>query len=342
MKPTTRHHQADASSRSQTGSPLESPWLVPLSDVEKQNLQLVEPAPSAPETDSWQVQAPAGLNFLAMRGIAKAAGAFVLAFAGLQTALMVTGAWSVHWALGLLAALLVGVPGAWLVRALWRARRNSQRIDQMAKLRAQAGVLAAGGEGFDRYRQGVTALAPALRPLFDSQPARLGEYTNNSERLQDLDRELSQGCDGAAHRALVSATRRSAISVAASPFLALDVFMVLAGNLTLVARIAAAYGLPASPFLAAKLLVQVYRQIATLGAIELGTELAGETLSHALLTRLSGRVAQGFSAGLYTYRIGVQAMALCRPLAFSEATKPRPGSVFKDLFKQLEADEGIS
>lgn len=340
MKPTSGREQSGGTDRTNTGT--ESPWLVPLSDTEKRNLQLVEPAPDIADTDSWQSQAPAGFNLLAWGGIAKALGAFVLAFAALQTALMVTGAWSIHWLLGALAAVLVGVPGAWLVRGLWRARRNSQRIDQLAKLRAQAGVLAAGGEGYDRYRQGVLALAPSLQSVFDAQPARLGDYANNTERLQDLDRELAQSCDGVAHRALVVATRRSAISVAASPFLALDVFMVLAGNLTLVARIAAAYGLPASPFLAAKLLVQVYRQIAALGAIELGTELAGETLSHAVLTRLSGRVAQGFSAGLYTYRIGVQAMALCRPLAFSEATKPRPGSVFKDLFKQLEADDGIS
>nr|WP_246341387.1 YcjF family protein [Simiduia aestuariiviva] len=212
----------------------------------------------------------------------------------------------------------------------------------MEKLRLQADVLAAGGAGYEEYARATSNLAPRLAPIFDGQSGRLGAYANDVERLQDLDRQLQLECDQQAHRALVMATRRSAIAVAASPFLALDVFVVIAGNLNLVARIAGAYGLPSSPFLAARLLVQVYRQIAALGAIELGTELASETLSHALLARLSGRVAQGFSAGLYTYRIGVTAMALCRPLAFSESTKPRPGSLFKDLFKQLDADDALS
>ncbi|UTA47898.1 TIGR01620 family protein [Simiduia sp. 21SJ11W-1] len=328
-----------STNKTHTQEQTQSPWITPLSEAEKKGLQpTVVEAETAPE---WEPAiSPTGA--LAYAGIAKAAGVFVLVFVALQAAVMVGGAWSVHWLLGVVAATLVGLPGGWLLQKLWRARRNSRRVDELAKLRLKADVIAAGGAGFGDYAKGVTRVAPALAPVFEGQPARLGDYANDAERLADLDKQLQHQQDPVAHRAIVRATRRSAITVAASPFLALDVFIVLASNLTLVGRIAGAYGLPASPFLAAKLLVQVYRQIAALGAIELGTELASETLSHALLTRLSGRVAQGFSAGLYTYRIGVTAMALCRPLSFSEASKPRSGALFKDIFKQLEGEDALS
>lgn len=323
----------------------QDPWLTPLSEDEKKGLQVIDGATASAQESEDQASAweppmsPSGA--LAYAGIAKAAGAFVMAFVGLQAAMMVAGAWTLHWSLGVVAALIVALPGGWLMRKLWRARRNSKRVDELEKLRLQADVIAAGGAGFSEYARAVAAVAPGVGRVFESQPARLGDYANDVERLGDLDLQMQQLHDPMAHRAIVSATRRSAVTVAASPFLALDVFIVIASNLSLVGRIAAAYGLPASPFLAARLLAQVYRQIAALGAIELGTELASETLSHALLARLSGRVAQGFSAGLYTYRIGVTAMALCRPLAFSEATRPRPGALFKDIFKQLDGDEAL-
>lgn len=322
---------ADPSRRLQPG-----PWLEPLSEAEQKRLQPLAPPDPDPE-DSWQ---PPGLGLLRYTGLAKAVAGFALAFAGLQAALMVGAAASLHWSLGLAAGLVIGLPGLWAGSKIWQALRNGRRVAELAALRTEAALLAAGDAGgFSPWSQRTGQLLPALAGPLASLQERLGPYANDREKLAELDRLLAAGQDQQAHRALVRATRRSALGVAASPFLALDLLLVLAGNLSLVGQIARAYGLPPSPFLEARLLVQVYRQIAALGAIELGSELAGQTLTHSVVAKLSGRVAQGLAAGFYTYRIGAIAMGLCRPLAFSDQSEPKAGSLFRDLFRQLEAED---
>lgn len=314
-----------------------------MSPAEQQQLQVLpaeQDPPEPQENEAWEAQS-AATGWLEYTGIAKAAAWFVAGFVGLQAALMVAGAWSYHWSLGLGAATLVGIPSIWLVSKLWRARRNAKRVAALERVRLLADQLMASQaeEHYEHYRAATESVLPSTQTLFSSQLARLGNYANIQEKLGDLDRQLAQRCDKAALNDVVRATRRTALGVAASPFLALDLVLALAGNMSLIGRVAKAYGLAPSPFLEAQLLVHVYRQIAAMGAIELGSEVAGQTLSHEVISKLSGRVAQGFSAGIYTYRIGVTAMALCRPLAFSAQTKPKPGKVFKDLFSRLEADE---
>lgn len=317
-----------------------SPWLEPLSSQEQKQLRTTAPN-AIPEPDSEWPEAQRSPGWLEYTGIAKAVAVFAAAFVALQAGLMVASAWSYHWSLGCAAAVIMGVPGCWISARLWRARRNGQRVEHLTQLRLQADQLMASDAavGFARYAQQVTQNLPALTPLFDGQSDRLGVYANDREKLLDIDRQLMLRCDQAARREVVRTTRRTALGVAASPFLALDLFIAIAGNLSLIGRVAKAYGLPPSPFLEARLLVHVYRQIALIGSIEVGTELAGEFFSRAMLARLSGRMAQGFSAGLYTYRIGVTAMQLCRPLTFTEASRPKGGGLFQDIFKRLEADD---
>lgn len=315
-----------------------------MSAAEQQQLQVLAAQPKQeqePEGDQvWAAQS-AATGWLEYAGIAKAAAWFVGGFVSLQAALMIAGAWSYHWSLGIGALTLVGIPSFWLLSKLWRARRNGKRVAALERVRLLANQLMASQaeEHFSEYRAAAESVLPSTHVLFSGQPARLGDYANIQEKLDDLDRQLAQRCDKTALAEVVRATRRTALGVAASPFLALDLVLTLAGNMSLIGRIAKSYGLAPSPFLEAQLLVHVYRQIAAMGAIELGSEVAGQTLSHEVISKLSGRVAQGFSAGIYTYRIGVTAMALCRPLAFSAQTKPKPGTVFKDLFRRLEADE---
>lgn len=319
----------------------QSPWLEPMSELEQKQLQRVDETSSEPKDDDEWLQASTATGWLEYAGLAKAIAGFVVAFVALQCALMVAGAWAYHWSLGVGALGLIGAPSVWLLKKLWRARSNGKRVEQLARVRLQAEQLVVSevqGD-YENYQRAAESALPLTRSLFSGQPSRLGDYANTQEKLKDLDRQLTLRCDKTAVNEVIRATRRTALGVAASPFLALDLLMALAGNMSLIGRVARAYGLPPSPFLEARLLVQVYRQIAALGAIELGSEVAGQTLSHEVLTKLSGRVAQGFSAGLYTYRIGTTAMALCRPLAFSAESKPKAGRVLKDLFSRLEAEE---
>ncbi len=315
-----------------------SPWLEPISAAEQKQLAVasteVDDIEDTPDP-GW-----AGNRLLAYSGIAKAAAWFVGGFVGLQAAMLVVGAGQLHWSLGLGAGLLVGIPGVWLIHKLWRARRNMRRVEALEGLRIEAGQLRVGAvDGvFGPWSEQVKSLLPSSSAWFSRLAQRTGEYANDNERFDYFDQLLAAQCDQQAQAAVVRATRRTALGVAASPFLALDLILAVAGNLSLIGQVARAYGLPPSPFLETRLLLQVYRQIATMGAIELGSEVAGQALSHEVLARLSGRVAQGFSAGLYTYRIGITAMSLCRPLAFSEQTKPRPGRLFADLFKKLEGE----
>lgn len=314
----------------------QSPWLEPVSAAEQHKLTVTQ---APPEEQDMMPDWP-GQRLLGYTGVARALAWFIGGFVGLQAAMLVAGAWQLHWSLGVSAAGLVGLPGLWLGNRLWRARRNMRRVQSLEQLRLEADQYrVASVEGsFGTWSRKVTGQLPSSAGWFNRLQQRAGDYANDTERFAHLDRMLVSQCDEPARVAVVRATRRTALGVAASPFLALDLVLAVAGNLSLITQVARAYGLPPSPFLEARLLLQVYRQIAAMGAIELGSEVAGQALSHEVLARLSGRVAQGFSAGLYTYRIGVTAMSLCRPLAFTEASKPRPGRLFADLFKKLEAD----
>lgn len=106
----------------------------------------------------------------------------------------------------------------------------------------------------------------------------------------------------------------SALLVALSPLALVDMIAVLWRGTKLIEQIGKIYGIGFGYASRIKLYRMLLKQVMFVGSAELVSDLAATALSAELLGKLSGRAAQGVSAGIFTARIGYKAMELSRPL----------------------------
>ena len=64
----------------------------------------------------------------------------------------------------------------------------------------------------------------------------------------------------------------------------------------------------------------------------IGNSLLQQVLGQGLAARLSARLGEGVLNGFLTTRIGLSAMAVCRPMAFQTTAQPGVGDVAPFLF----------
>ncbi|TGE85787.1 TIGR01620 family protein [Pseudoalteromonas sp. KS88] len=106
----------------------------------------------------------------------------------------------------------------------------------------------------------------------------------------------------------------SGLLVALSPIALVDMMAVLWRGTKLIEQIGRIYGIGFGYASRIKLYKMLIKQVMFVGSAELVSDLAATALSAELLGKLSGRAAQGLSAGIFTARIGYKAMELSRPL----------------------------
>ena len=106
----------------------------------------------------------------------------------------------------------------------------------------------------------------------------------------------------------------SGLLVALSPLALVDMMAVLWRGTKLIEQIGRIYGIGFGYASRIKLYRLLVKQVLFVGSAELVSDLAATALSAELLGKLSGRAAQGLSAGIFTARIGYKAMELSRPL----------------------------
>ena len=63
-----------------------------------------------------------------------------------------------------------------------------------------------------------------------------------------------------------------------------------------------------------------------------GDSLVQQVLGHGLASRISARLGEGVLNGLLTARVGLSAMAVCRPLPFAVKSAPGVSDVAPFLF----------
>ena len=81
-----------------------------------------------------------------------------------------------------------------------------------------------------------------------------------------------------------------------------------------------------------KLLKSVIRYLAFIGVTELALDEMLQEFGTTSLASITGaRVSQGIGAGVYTARIGLAAVAACRPISFTPDNKPK----LKDFIKRI-------
>ena len=135
-----------------------------------------------------------------------------------------------------------------------------------------------------------------------------------AEVLGPLDQVASQEVEAAA--------RQVATVTALVPLALADVAAALTSNLRMIRRIAEIYG-GRSGFLGSwRLTRAVMSHLVATGAVAVGDDMLEPILGGSLLGKLSRRFGEGMVNGALTARVGVAAMEVCRPLAFSEGKRP--------------------
>ena len=149
---------------------------------------------------------------------------------------------------------------------------------------------------------------------FDSFKKQVAQHHSDKEIMTLYANSLLITQDTQAKKLINRFATESALLVALSPIALVDMMAVLWRGAKLIEQIGKIYGIGFGYASRIKLYRMLIKQVMFVGSAELISDLAATALSAELLGKLSGRAAQGVSAGIFTARIGYKAMELSRPL----------------------------
>ena len=262
------------------------------------------------------------------------AGLFWSALAGLVSLSLSLWAWRLVGdlfaaapALGWLGAALGALALAALLALAIREARALLRLSKISHLSAAlAGAYA--NDDSTRARPLLTEVIKlyAARPGMARGRAALTRHMRDIIDGRDLvalaERELMARLDAQAQREIALAARRVSTVTAISPRAIVDLVFVLAQAVRLLRRIAEIYGGRPGVLGFFRLARSIGAHLAVTGGMAVGDSLMQQLLGHGIAAKLSARLGEGVLNGLLTARIGLAAMAVCRPVPFASVKPP--------------------
>jgi len=150
------------------------------------------------------------------------------------------------------------------------------------------------------------------------------------------ERALLRPLDEKAQGEIAEAAKRVSLVTAISPRAILDVIFVVAQIVRLVRRIAEIYGGRPGFFGLVKLARSIGAHLAITGGMAVGDSVLQQIVGHGLASRISARMGEGVLNGLLTARVGLSALAVCRPAPFAVDKPPGLSDVAPFLFSKGE------
>lgn len=166
--------------------------------------------------------------------------------------------------------------------------------------------------------------------------AQLDEVHNSKEVLYLFSENVLSPLDQQVKKLITRSATENAVIVAISPLAVVDVLAVAWRNISLVNKISRVYGMELGYFSRLKLFKMVLTNMVFAGATEIATDLGSEFFTQNLTAKLSMRAAQGIGVGLLTARLGIQAMAFCRPIVFQKNERLTLSVVRQELLSALK------
>jgi putative membrane protein len=163
-----------------------------------------------------------------------------------------------------------------------------------------------------------------------------GEIVDGRDLIDIAERELMTALDEDAQREIARAAKRVSVVTAVSPRAIVDLLFVAAQAFRLVRRISEIYGGRPGMLGFFRLMKSVGAHLAITGGMAAGDSLVQQFLGHGVASRISARLGEGVLNGLLTARVGLSAMAVCRPLPFAARPTPGVGDVAPFLFSKDE------
>ncbi len=237
-------------------------------------------------------------------------------------------------ALAAIALLALIVMGAREWRAVFRQRRIAELHIACAEAHAAD----------DRTR--ARAALRELVDLYASRPetararslvAELShEIVDGRDLLDIAERAMMADLDDAARQEIAAAAKRVSVVTAISPRALVDVIFVGVQAVRLIRRVAEIYGGRPGLFGFVKLARSVGAHLAITGGMAAADSLVQQVLGHGLASRLSARLGEGVLNGMLTTRIGLSALAVCRPMPFAALKQPGVADVAPFLFRDKD------
>ncbi len=230
-----------------------------------------------------------------------------------------------------LAALALIVLGVREIGGLMRQRHISDLHAGLGRARE--------ADDFDEARR----LTRQLSALYSAKPEvaharnQLREASHDIVDGRDLidiaERTLIAPLDAEVRREIARAAKRVSMVTALAPRAIIDVIFVAAQAVRLIRRVASIYGGRPGFLGLLKLLRSIGAHIAITGGMAAGDSLIQQFLGHGIAAKLSVRLGEGVLNGMLTARVGLSAMAVCRPLPFASGKAPKVADVAPFLFK---------
>ncbi|GAA0365105.1 TIGR01620 family protein [Bowmanella denitrificans] len=237
-------------------------------------------------------------------------------------------AWAGLWSLSLAGVLF-------LLAKEWRSYRKLDKREHLQHLSASLSESPAIGEARDFCENLLRQMPASVHQDAQQWQTALQQHYSDQEVMQLFEQYVLAPAD---KKALAEVSRESAASaalIAVSPFVVLDMFLVLWRNLRMVNRLCACYGVKTGYLAKVTLLKRTVRTMLYAGATELLAEASAWALGGSLTAKLSTRMAQGVGAGVLTARFGVQAIRICRPMPFIHQPAPQVSQIAASIVKQL-------
>jgi len=272
------------------------------------------------------------------------AGVFWSALSGIVTLAVGLWMWNlvedlfVHSAiLGTIGLALAGAAALAALILLLREFRAMARQNRIAKLHIALAEAHAKDDGAAAKTR-VAELCQLYVHRADTGRARaqVVEYSKKIIDGRDLinlaERTLIAPLDDMARREIAGAAKRVSVVTTVSPRALLDVIFVAGQAIMLMRRISEIYGGRPGLFGFFKLARSVGAHLAITGGLAIGDSLLQQVVGHGIAARLSARLGEGVLNGLLTARVGLSAMAVCRPMPFGAEDAPGVTDVAPFLF----------
>lgn len=250
-------------------------------------------------------------------------------------------------ALGWIGVGLAGLLCLLVFSFIWREVAAIARQSHIDSLREKAASVVASDDRFQGLR-----VIDALLSLFSNRP----ETARGRAELKGLRDDIIDGAAliGLAEKHLLApldkegislvtnAAKRVSVVTAISPRAIVDVGYVLFESVRLVRSTAQLYGARPGFLGFLRLTSAVVAHLAVTGGVAIGDSLLQQALGTGLASRISARLGEGVLNGFLTARVGLAALDVCRPLPYSDASRPTlsqvMGSILSSQEKKAEGD----
>ena len=165
------------------------------------------------------------------------------------------------------------------------------------------------------------------------------EIVDGRDLVEVAERTLVVPLDERAKAAIAGAAKRVSVVTTVAPRAIIDVVFVLAQAIRLIRQIAEIYGGRPGLLGFVKLARSVGAHLAITGGMAAGDTLLQQVVGHGIAAKISARLGEGVLNGLLTARIGLSAMAVCRPMPFAAVSAPNLRKVVPFLFRSAGREE---